>query len=236
MLDFEAEDQGEEVGEEILRQLIGSLDTRAARDADPPSPPSPPAPPPPLALDVSAPPPFALPELGAVSLSFAATRGTSIDPPRPGTGGGGPSYGWTARTPAEIERDAKIGRRGEELIYRSELERVRAMGHDNPEEMVVWTASHNPGADHDIRSIDAEGNPRWIEVKSTTGADGRFDWSRKEFEKALRERGRYELWRIYNVGSVTPVAKVFPDPTALVGLSRISIELGTIRASIEDIN
>jgi hypothetical protein len=245
VLDFETEDQRDEVGEEILRQLMSSLDTGVGGGADMQESPAAPASaaspassssPPPHVPAAPAPPPFSLPDLEAVTLNLAMTRGASIDPPRPSMSGGGPSYGWTPRTPAEVERDAKVGQRGEELIYRREIERVRAMGYDNPEALVTWTSATEPGADHDIRSIDAEGNPCWIEVKSTTGVDGRFEWSRKEFEKALRERGSYELWRVYNVASVAPVAKCFPDPTALVGLSKIAIELGTLRANIEGIN
>ena len=100
-------------------------------------------------------------------------------------------------TPGEVERLAQLGQRGEALVYRMEIERVRAMGHTNPEQFVDWISQREPGADHDIRSIDENGLPRFIEVKSTTGIDGRFEWPRKEFERALRERDRYELWRVY---------------------------------------
>jgi hypothetical protein len=81
---------------------------------------------------------------------------------------------------------------------------------------------HEPGADHDIRSIDAFERPRWIEVKSTIGIDGRFDWSRKEFEKALRERERYEMWRVYRVSDSTPIAKCFPNPARMLGKRQIT--------------
>ncbi len=114
-----------------------------------------------------------------------------------------------------------------------ELDRVRAMGHERPEEVVVWTAAHDPGADHDIRSIDQNGLTRWIEVKSTTGTDGRFDWPRKEFEKALNERERYELWRVYKADAASPIAKFFPDPTSLLQHSQLTLDIGTLRAELE---
>ncbi|HVC53783.1 MAG TPA: DUF3883 domain-containing protein [Stellaceae bacterium] len=69
-----------------------------------------------------------------------------------------------------------------------ELEKVRAMGYAEPERYVIWTSRDQPGADHDIRSIDADGRPRWLEVKSTTGSDGRFEWPRQEFEGVARAR------------------------------------------------
>jgi hypothetical protein len=107
------------------------------------------------------------------------------------------------------------------------------MGHQTPEDLVVWTSQADPGADHDIRSINEKGQARWLEVKSTSGIDGRFDWPRKEFEKALREGENYELWRVYHAATINPVAKRFPNPGALLGASRIILELGSLRASIE---
>ena len=114
-----------------------------------------------------------------------------------------------------------------------ELDLVRKAGHPNPEVVVVWTSRTNPGADHDICSQDENGNPRWIEVKSTSGMDGQFDWSRKEFEKAIRERERYELWRVYRATTTEPIAKCFPNPGKLIGNSRVRLELGTIKANVE---
>lgn len=146
------------------------------------------------------------------------------------------SSDWRPRTPAEIERDRKVGRRGEELVYREELERVRAMGHSKPEEIVIWVSETDPGADHDIKSIGDDGRVRWLEVKSTVGTDGRFEWSRKEFEKALREKDSYVLWRVYRAASTAPIAKLFSNPAALISTSRLVLELGSVRASLEDLD
>ncbi|WP_418014507.1 protein NO VEIN domain-containing protein [Paraburkholderia caribensis] len=62
-----------------------------------------------------------------------------------------------------------------------------------------------------------------MEVKSTIGMDGRFDWPRKEFEKALRERDSYELWRIYRVADVAPVAKCFRNPAHMLATRQITV-------------
>ena len=234
-------DHDDDTGEEIVRQVFEDLANEApSSDPDPEKSAQPkkpghedtgnaetPEPSPP-------PPPFVLPDLKEVELSIAPTEGHEIEA-RKGQGrwgSSGPST-WTPRTPEEAARDAKVGRRGEELIYQMELERVRGFGHADPKEHVIWTSSDDPGADHDIRSIDEHGNPRWIEVKSTTGVDGRFDWSKKEFQKALRERDRYELWRVYKAASAAPVTKRFKNPAELVGASKLVLELGSFRASIE---
>ena len=99
------------------------------------------------------------------------------------------------------------------------------MGIADPERYVIWTSRDQPGADHDIRTIDTDGRPRWLEVKSATGSDGRFEWPRQEFEKAFRERERYALWRVYRVAERTPVAKCFPNPASLLGTRQIVLEL-----------
>lgn len=137
------------------------------------------------------------------------------------------------RTPTEIERDREIGLRGEALVYREEIERVRALGYENPHEHVDWVSKANPGADHDIRSIAGDGGPIWIEVKATFGNDGRFDWSIAEFEKALREGSRYQLWRVYDAAGETPVAKCFENPAKLIRTPAIRLEISSLRAFVE---
>ena len=231
--DFDVGEDPEERTKDIFRHLMDGIETAPAELPPPPVPPAPPAPPPP-ANPAPPPPRFELPPLGAVSLDVADVAGTRIEARSALIGGSGwGSSSWTPPTPGDTERDALVGRRGEELVYRMEIEKVRAMGHANPDQLVVWTSSTDPGADHDIRSIDEQGKPRWLEVKSTTGTDGRFEWSRKEFERALRERERYELWRVYQAGTTAPVAKFFPDPTALLGRSQIRLDIGLLRAVIE---
>ncbi len=235
------EDSDDDAEELALRQVFDNLDTGGSTNAETVGPVDPAAAlqtnPPPLPPPPPATPPFKLPDLDDVSLTIASNKGTEIEPRIPSGGGrGGSSSSWLPPTPAESERASLVGRRGEELVYRMELQKVRDMGYAEPERYVIWTSRDELGADHDIRSIDAKGRPRWIEVKSTTGVDGRFDWPRKEFEKALRERDRYELWRIYCVASHAPVAKSFPNPARMLGTRQITLELGMLRANIEKLD
>ena len=244
--DTDVEDDDDEDGgdaEELaLRQIFDNLDTGESTkpnevspvDPAPPLPADPPPPPPP---PPPASPPLQLPDLDDVTLTVACNKGAEIEPRPPFERGvARSSRTWLPPTPTEMERASLLGRRGEELVYHMELQKVRDMGYAEPERYVIWTSLDEPGADHDIRSIDAEGLPRWIEVKSTTGVDGRFDWSRKEFEKALRDRERYELWRVYRVDSHTPVAKCFRNPAGMIGGRQITLELGMLRANIEKLD
>lgn len=121
------------------------------------------------------------------------------------------------------EFETAIGLRGEELVFRLETQRVKDLGLD--ESLVVWVSKSDPLADHDIRSVDAVGQPIWIEVKSTVGTGGRFRWSMAEYNTAVREGNRYQLWRVYEADTRTPSLCVFPDPVSLIKLSKMTLNV-----------
>jgi hypothetical protein len=146
------------------------------------------------------------------------------------TGRGGAGGGWLPRSPVEQEEDLALGMRGEELVYRAELERVRALGY--PRSRVKWTAKSNPAADHDIHSIADDGGDLWLEVKSTTGRHGRFDWPRAEFELALRARERYVLCRVYAAHTTNPVVRRTIDPVAQLLAGEIRLDISSLRAEV----
>ena len=131
------------------------------------------------------------------------------------------------------EWDRKIGRRGEELVYRSELERVKKLGY--PESRVEWISEQNPGSDHDIRSVGCEGEDLYIEVKSTTGKDGRFQWSKNEFDLARSLRDNYVLYRVYEVDGKAPSMKPFPDPVGLLLQNALRLDISSLNAEVESL-
>ncbi|MEQ1956779.1 DUF3883 domain-containing protein [Mesorhizobium sp. CN2-181] len=183
-----------------------------------------------------APPPqaFALPPLDEVNPAVRELKGTTIEPRAGGSQGQGYSYSsFQPPTPADVERDYMVGRRGEEIVYELELKRVRELGHERPEDHVVWTSQADAGADHDIRSIDDLGRMIWIEVKSTTGSDGRFIWPRREFEKAVAAGDRYELCRVYHVAGTSPQVKRFRNPVGLLSSRQIFLDLNELKANVE---
>lgn len=232
------QDETEARTEEIVRELVGGLATKpSSSDAAPhtsrAAEPRPQAQPGPAAAQ---PAPFSLPPLDDVSPNVAPTA-NAVAGPRVaplGGGGGGGGRDWSPPTFADLERDRLVGERGEALVRRLELDRLRAAGHADPESQVVWTSKLDPGADHDIRSVAPDGRPLWIEVKSTTGVDGRFEWPRREFEKAMREGDHYELWRVYEAHTQAPTVKVFRNPASLLAASALRLELSSIRAFVEN--
>ena len=145
----------------------------------------------------------------------------------------GSSRGWSPPTWEQDERDREIGRRGEELVYREELEKVKKLGY--PESRVEWISEQNPGADHDIRSVDSDGENLFIEVKSTAGKDGRFQWSKNEFDLARSLRDRYVLYRVYEVDSKTPSMKSFQDPVGLLLQNALRLDVSSLYAEVESL-
>jgi Domain of unknown function (DUF3883) len=231
------EESSDPDAEAILRQMLGSLNTRPQQSPSAPIAPSiPPPPPNPPSIPLK-PPPFVLPALDSVQISVESPSGDGPKPRAiPSSGGGWHSSSWTPPNAFDLERDRMVGQRGEALAYQLEIERLRATGYEKPEDVVVWTSGGDAGADHDICSIAEDGKPLWIEVKSTVGNDGRFEWSRREFEKAMREREHYEIWRIYEAHTATPTVKKFRDPAALLAKSELVLELSSLRAFVEPKN
>ena len=94
-------------------------------------------------------------------------------------------------------------------------------------------AQGDEGADHDIRSVDDDGSDLWIEAKGTTGRDGRFYWSAPEFRRAVRERSKYILLRVYEAESVTPKLRYFRDPIGMLLGGTLGIEVASFVGEVE---
>ncbi|MDD9994422.1 MAG: DUF3883 domain-containing protein, partial [Dehalococcoidia bacterium] len=217
---------GDSIVGRIGNSLTANLIRRAGQngvDRSPPSEGTPATGPKPDNLD--------LPPIEEVSAQEITPAGTHISTTGAGgSGGGGSSGGWSSRDP---ERDRLLGERGEEIVYLRELERVRDAGFESPESLVTWVSRDNPTADHDIRSVAADGATLWIEVKSTSGLDGSFDWPESEVAKAMAERGKYILCRVYRANSRQPIVKRFPDPLSMIESGHIRLGLGSVRAQVE---
>jgi hypothetical protein len=97
----------------------------------------------------------------------------------------------------------RLGRLGEE--WTMEFERRRLHDRERRPELakqVVWVSEREgDGAGFDIRSFDADGTPRLIEVKTTgLGKYHAFHVSRNELAVSERETARYRLYRVFEFG------------------------------------
>ncbi len=237
--DEPSESEGDEVTELVFQMLSDDLTKEQANDAEdseeeqpPPSnkqnPDQKPKNDPPQS------PARQLPPIDEVTVQPLATGGSlSVKGSSTGAGGGG-SGSWSPPTPEQEEWERSIGHRGEEIIYRREIARVNALGGD--ESKVVWVSQDNPGSDFDISSIDDNGKKLWIEVKSTGGTDGRFRWSKAEFDKARQFRGQYILYRVYEADTRAPSVKEFRDPVGLLLNAAMRLNVSSLNAEVEALN
>jgi Domain of unknown function (DUF3883) len=224
--DSEDVDEAEDI-DDVMASLADAISRNALRDAlsggtgtTSMSPASTSAPPLEPAPTPSTPPP--LPDLEAIQPRPAAATGPPSHRSSAAPGGGG--YGsWSPPSQADTEYDRLIGRRGEEIILNVERERVKQLGF--PPERVVWAADITPGADHDIKSVDDDGEDLWIEVKSTTSRNGNFRWPVAEFRLAVRARHRYVLYRVYEAATIAPSWSRIRDPIGSFDAGRIRLDL-----------
>ena len=142
-------------------------------------------------------------------------------------------HNWSPSDFDDARRRA-IGKYGEEIIYRRELARVEGLGY--PASRVVWQSQINPASEYDILSVDDDGSDLFIEVKSTTGRDGRFEWPREEFYKAVEERQHYILWRVYQVGDIRPTRKPFRDPITMILNKEMRLDFAVLSGEVEPMN
>ena len=97
---------------------------------------------------------------------------------------------------------------------------------------VTWTADAVPGADHDIKSVDDDGGDLWVEVKATTGRGGQFSWPAAEFQLAIRARGRYVLYRVYEAGTTAPSYRATRDPIGSFDAGELRLDLDSLKGDV----
>ena len=112
-----------------------------------------------------------------------------------------------------------------------ELDRVIALGY--PKDRVGWISKKNHNANYDIFSVSDDGGDLFIEVKSTSGDDGRFRWTRAEFKLALEKRDRYILYRVYKTDSAKSKYKIFKDPIGMLSQEALRLDIDTLSAQVE---
>lgn len=122
----------------------------------------------------------------------------------------------------------RYGKRGEEVVRRVEIERLRNLGVPDPETKVRWLRDEgNEVADHDFDSldwIDGQLVEIVIEVKATPVVDFRVSMSRQELACAAQYGERYRLYRVVNVASATPQVYIFDNPYTLWKAGKAVVE------------
>ncbi|HCX86326.1 MAG TPA: hypothetical protein DHV14_14575 [Micrococcales bacterium] len=156
--------------------------------------------------------------------------GATTTPTGTGPGGGGYGGAWTPEPPVSETRKRENGRRGEQVVYLAECQRVKALGMD-PDEVVVWRSDAEQFAPYDIASVDDHGVSIFIEVKSTEGVDPHapFDISPGELNEAIRFGEKFRIFRVTAVRTAAPVITRYTDPVALVRSGTATLDVAKAR-------
>lgn len=106
---------------------------------------------------------------------------------------------------AREARNHSLGQRGEEFVCNFEKARLIVAGRENLAERIEHTSREvGDGAGFDIRSFEANGTDRFIEVKTTRyGRYAPFYVTNNELAFSSANRKRYHLYRLFGFGRRT---------------------------------
>lgn len=149
--------------------------------------------------------------IDAVPVEVLPTRGSS----NPRLSGAAMSASSAPLVSHDSEK-RRIGKRGEEIAYTKERERLAQIGFDP--DLVTWESAIDELAPYDILSFDGDGQRIYIEVKATTGSDPTepFYISRAEIVEAGVHGDRYYIYRVTDVDTAEPRITRWANPMRLV--------------------
>jgi len=105
----------------------------------------------------------------------------------------------------------KVGDKGEEIAFQFEIARVQKFGGDLMK--VKWVAKEGSTPGWDICSIEVDGKPRYIEVKSSvTKKVSTLVLTRTEFRAASDQKEKYFIYLITDVMKSRPTIEIIHNP------------------------
>lgn len=124
----------------------------------------------------------------------------------------------------------QLGRAGEEHVFHSERRKLEQMDRLDLSRKVRWVSREDgDGAGYDIRSYDASGKERLLEVKTTRGGSATpFYLTRNENDFASERPDAFRLYRVYDF-SKTPRLFTLTPPLETI----LQLEPMTFRASLK---
>jgi hypothetical protein len=128
-----------------------------------------------------------------------------------------------------VERDfrnRKLGREGEELVFRFERQRLQLQDRVDLAKKVRWISQElGDGAGYDILSFDHQGNERLLEVKTTVGSDTTpFYITRNELSLSSERPDAFRLCRVFDFSTQPRMFELAPPLKSFVHLSPLSYE------------
>ena len=116
-------------------------------------------------------------------------------------------YATNADYDQENKEKKKTGTGGEDLVIA--LERLTLIRQNRPD-LAALVERVPDWHGYDIHSYFSDGQPKYVEVKTTTGTEARpFFWTWNEREQMIKYPGTYFLYRLYNYDRETDTADYF---------------------------
>lgn len=113
---------------------------------------------------------------------------------------------------ARDARNRKLGREGEERIFKTEISRLTSGGRKDLASKVIWTAEEvGDGAGYDIHSFGLDGAERLLEVKTTLGHKTTPFFLTQNERNVSEERAEaYRIVRIYDFARQPRAFEIWP--------------------------
>lgn len=133
---------------------------------------------------------------------------------------------------AKQKANSRIGKEGERWVKEKyEPERLKKAGVKISNSKIQWVSRISDAYGFDIQSFDTDGQPIYIEVKTTNGPlESEFYISDYELDASRRLGNRYRLYRVYDYGKEPKVQVIKGCLDNLVPVARtFSIKLNKIK-------
>jgi hypothetical protein len=129
-----------------------------------------------------------------------------------------------------VERDfrnRKLGREGEELVLHFEREKLKRRDRPDLAKKIRWISEEDgDGGGYDILSFDEKGKERFLEVKTTVGADTTpFYITRNELSLSSERPEAFRLCRVFDFSIRPRMFELAPPLANFVHLSPLSYEV-----------
>lgn len=114
----------------------------------------------------------------------------------------------------------EIGLKGEEIVVKAEISRLRRARRADLAAKVSWVSQSRPFEGYDILSFEADGVKRFIEVKSTPRNSRRFPMTANEWRVASLKGNAYFIYRLTEV-ETSPKTVLLQNPIVLEKQGRL---------------
>lgn len=131
----------------------------------------------------------------------------------------------------DYEKDSKnhkvLGDRGEYIVYCAEIERIQkalAVDRTTAENFIDWRSRKgDDSCGYDIKSVNADKSPRYIEVKATRSSVGDtvFYYTENELQQAKKYGDSYCIYMVYDILTKNPKIWDMGNPFKVDGVLKL---------------